>query len=303
MRFPPEIRHTCGNLLWLRRQAAFEQARSSGDEASLHERFLKLARLRFGRDLSNLGDESSPIEEFGRGIQTLPQIDVAEPRQVLRAGLAGAGRLLLLPGLHGAAAVFVGLTNEIASPMEIVGWEHLGLDDSYGRPKRIEDPAARILDRERDVGLQEDQPLVIFGFCIGGLLGHAILKRHGDRPGRLIILDGHPAESIRTISRTRRVLGTVKAVRDARLGGHVEHRLVRIGLDRLRAMGLHRTGSIKQDIVLYRSGTRLGFGPLDAAMWRDHARSVRQIDLPDLGHTDVFRNGLERRIVGFLEAG
>ena len=97
MRFPPEIRHTCGNLLWLRRQAAFEQARSSGDEASLHERFLKLARLRFGRDLSNLGDESSPIEEFGRGIQTLPQIDVAEPRQVLRAGLAGAGRLLLLP--------------------------------------------------------------------------------------------------------------------------------------------------------------------------------------------------------------
>ena len=94
----------------------------------------------------------------------------------------------------------------------------------------------------------------------------------------------------------------MKALRDARLGGHVEHRLVRIGLDRLRAMGLHRTGSIEEDMVLYRSGARLGFGPPDAAMWHDHARSVRQVGLPDHGHADVFRHGLERRIASFLQA-
>ena len=284
------------------RQAEFERIHSSEEQGSSHERFLALARSRFGRDLVGLGDASSSIEEFGRGIQALPQTDGVEPRQVFHLGLAGAGRVLLLPGLHGSAATFVGLANHIANSMTIVGWEHLGLDESRGRPKRIEDMASRILEREREHGLREGEPLVVFGFCIGGILGHAILEQCAGRPGRLVVLDGHPAESIRTIGRLRRALGTVKALRKAGHGGRVEQRLVRIGLDRFRAMGLHRTGSIEHEIVLYRSGARLGFGPLDAATWSDHASSVQQVDLPDLGHTDVFRHGLEARITRFLQA-
>jgi len=75
MRFPPEIRHTCGNLLWLRRHAEFERRHAPGDDRALHERFLELVRWRFGRDVSKLGVESASIEQIARGIQALPQID------------------------------------------------------------------------------------------------------------------------------------------------------------------------------------------------------------------------------------
>ena len=93
------------------RQAEFERIHSSEEQGSSHERFLALARSRFGRDLVGLGDASSSIEEFGRGIQALPQTDGVEPRQVFHLGLAGAGRVLLLPGLHGSAATRALLVN------------------------------------------------------------------------------------------------------------------------------------------------------------------------------------------------
>lgn len=297
MRFPPEIRHTCGNLLWLRRHAEFERRHAPGDDRALHERFLELVRWRFGRDVSKLGVESASIEQIGRGIQALPQIDEVRPRFLFRDGPKGSGRILLLPGLHGTAATFFRLASLIPASMTIVGWDHLGLDESCRRPKRIDEMAASMLEVEDWQGLRKDEPLLVFGFCIGGILGHSILEQFEGRAGRLIILDGHPAESIVEIARMRRVVDMTKALRDSVRGGRIEQRLVRIGLDQLRALGLHETGAIEQSITLFRSGARLSFGTLSADTWRGHAREVRQIDLPDLGHSDVFRNGHEGRIV------
>ena len=302
MRFPPEIRHTCGSLRWLRRQAEFEHREASRAGDAVHRRFLELVRWRFGRDISGIGGESSSIEEFGHGIQVLPQIEAVRPRFLFRDRPSGTGRILLLPGLHGTVATFCRLASMIPSSMTIVGWDHLGLDESRRRPKRIAEIANSMLEVECQQGLRDDEPLIVFGFCIGGILGHSILEQAGSRLGSLVVLDGHPADSIRRISRTRRVIGMMRAIRDASLGGRIERRLVRIGLDRFRAMGLHETGRIEQSIRLYRSGARLGLGPLSADDWRDHAREVRQHDLPDLGHVDVFRNHHERRIVDGISA-
>ena len=303
MRFSPEIRHTCGCLLWLRRQAEFEHRTASRAGDAVHRRFLELVRWRFGRDISGIGGEDSSIEEFGSGIQVLPQIDAVRPRFLFREGPTGAGRILMLPGLHGTAGTFCRLASMVHSPMTIVGWDHLGLDESCRRPKRIDEIASSMLEVECQQGLQDDEPLIVFGFCIGGILGHSILEQAGSRTGNLVILDGHPANSMRRISRTRRVIGMTRAIRDAARGGRIESRLVRIGLDRFRAMGLHQAGRIEQSILLYRSGARLGLGPLSEDDWRGHARGVRQHDLPDLGHVDVFRNHHEQRIIdGILAA-
>ncbi len=263
----------------------------------MHERFLELVRWRFGRDVSKLGAESAWIEQIGRGIQALPQIDEVRPRFLFRDGPKGSGRILLLPGLHGTAAMFHRLASLIPASMTVVAWDHLGLDESCRRPKRFDQMAASMLEVEHQQGLRKDEPLLVFGFCIGGILGHSILEQFEGRAGRLVILDGHPAESIRDVSRTRRVVGMMKAIRDATRGGRIEGRLVKIGLDRLRALGIHETGVIRHPITLYRSGARLGFGPLAAEHWHDHAPEVHQRDLPDLGHIDVFRDHHEQRVV------
>lgn len=302
MRSSPEIRHTRGILSWLKQQAAHEVGGAAGAGSIAHERFIELVRWRFGRDLSGVVAKDAAIEEIGRAIQTLPQIDSVRPRFLFRREVEGAGRILLLPGLHGTVATFCRLVDLIPRSMTIAGWDHLGLDESCRRPKRLEDIAASILEAEYEEGFRKDEPLIVFGFCIGGILGHSILEQHASRSGKLVILDGHPAESIRGISRMRRVVGMAKALRDAARGGPIERRLVRIGLDRLRALGLHQTGCIENPITLYRSGAPLGFGPLSADTWRGHAREVRQVDLPDLGHTDVFRNRHEGRIVDAIRA-
>lgn len=298
MRFSPEIRHTCGNLLWLRRQAEFEHRDAPGNGGAVQRRFLELVRWRFGRDVSEIGADSASIEQLGRGIQGLPQIDTVRPRFLFRGGPSGKGRILLLPGLHGSAATFFRLAGLISTSMTVVGWDHLGLDESRKRPKRIDEIAASMLEVEYQQGLRKDEPLIVFGFCIGGILGHSILEQSESQIGRLVILDGHPAECVREISRMRRVVGMTKAIGDAVRGGQIERRLVRIGLDRLRGLGIHETGMIGHSIMLYRSGARLAFGPLAAESWRDHAREVNQCDLPDLGHVEVFRDHREERIAG-----
>jgi thioesterase domain-containing protein len=186
--------------------------------------------------------------------------------------------------------------------MEVVGWEHLGLDERTDIPRNLEDIVTRVVEVEIMQGLDLDAPIHVFGFCVGGSIGQAVLRRIAPTGGKLIILDGHPAESVASYSRWRRSIAIARAWRHALNGGVIERRLVRIGARQLYALDRHRTGRCEAELSLYRSGAPLSFGPLGAEHWDPHVRSVEEISLSNLGHVDLFRLGQEQRVVSAFAA-
>ena len=308
MKFPQEIRHTCGILHHVLRQAAMVPGVPEGFQSMINvdilrtddrirSRFLSLTRSRFGRDLEEGSPDLTSIAACARRLQDIPQIQSPLSRQVLRPGVPGGGRLLMSPGMHGTIASFQRLAQFVPESMEVVGWDHFGLDEGLEIPRGIEGIVARIVEVEtKKNDLDFETPIHVFGFCIGGSIGQAVLRRIAPTGGKLIILDGHPAESVASYSRWRRSIAIARAWRHAMKGGVVERRLVRIGARQLYALDRHETERCHADLTLYRSGAPLSFGPLGSEDWVLHARSVEEINLSDLGHSDVFRRGQEHRI-------
>ena len=313
MKYPPEIRHTCGILHHVLRQAAMVPGVPEGFQSMIdidilrtddriRSRFLNLTRSRFGRDLEEGSPDLTSIAACARRLQVIPQIQSPLSRQVLRPGVPGGGRLLMFPGMHGTIAAFQRLAQFVPESMEVVGWEHLGLDERTDIPRNLEDIVTRVVEVEIMQGLDLDAPIHVFGFCVGGSIGQAVLRRIAPTGGKLIILDGHPAESIAACPRWRRSIGIARAWRHALNGGVVERRLVRIGARQLYALDRHRTGRCDAELSLYRSGAPLSLGPLGAEHWEPHVRSVEEISLSNLGHVDLFRLGQEQRIVSAFAA-
>lgn len=307
MKYPSEIRHTCGILHHLLRQAAAVSRESiafdkviDADVLRTDDRiracFLDLVHARFGRRLDDEIRDHLGIVDCARRIQVLPQVESPLSRQVIRQGSPGCGRVLLFPGIHGSVAAFHRLAGIMPESMEVVGWDHLGLDERAGVPRKMEDIVAPISQAEIQNGLDLEAPVHVFGFCVGGVLGQAVLHQLAPRNGRLVLLDAHPAEAVALIPRWRRSLGIAKAWKVAMSGGAVERRLVRIGVCQLHALTRHRTRPIDADLTLFRSGAPLSFGPLTKEHWTPHARTVEETVLSDLGHTDLFRCGQEQRI-------
>ena len=168
----------------------------------IRSRFLNLTRSRFGRDLEEGSPDLTSIAACARRLQVIPQIQSPLSRQVLRPGVPGGGRLLMFPGMHGTIAAFQRLAQFVPESMEVVGWEHLGLDERTeipSEPRRHR--GTRVVEVEIMQGLDLDAPIHVFGFCVGGSIGQAVLRRIAPTGGKLIILDGHPAESIASYSR------------------------------------------------------------------------------------------------------
>jgi thioesterase domain-containing protein len=209
----------------------------------------------------------------------------------------------MFPGMHGTIAAFQRLAQFVPESMEVVGWDHFGLDEGLEIPRGLEDIVARIVEVEtKKNDLDFEAPIHVFGFCIGGSIGQAVLRRVAPTGGKLIILDGHPAESIAAYPRWRRSIAIARAWRHATKGGVVERRLVRIGARQLYALDRHETERCDADLSLYRSGAPLSFGPLGAEHWDPHVRSVEEISLSNLGHVDLFRLGQEQRVVSAFAA-
>ncbi len=184
------------------------------------------------------------------------------------------------------------------SPWRSWAGNTLGLDERTDIPRNLEDIVALESSRLKSCrGSTFDAPIHVFGFCVGGSIGQAVLRRIAPTGGKLIILDGHPAESIAACPRWRRSIGIARAWRHALNGGVVERRLVRIGARQLYVLDRHRTGRCDAELLLYRSGAPLSLGPLGAEDWEPHVRSVKEISLSNLGHVDLFRLGQEQRIV------
>ena len=313
MKYPPEIRHTCGILHHVLRQAAMVPGVPEGFQSMIdvdilrtddriRSRFLNLTRSRFGRDLEEGFPDLTSIAACARRLQVIPQIQSPLSRQVLRLGVPGSGRLLMFPGMHGSIAAFQRLAQFVPQSMEVVGWDHLGLDERTDIPRNLEDIVTRVVEVEIMQGLDLDAPIHVFGFCVGGSIGQAVLRRIAPTGGKLIILDGHPAESVAAYPRWRRSIAIARAWRHATKGGVVERRLVRIGSRQLYALDRHETERCDADLSLYRSGAPLSFGPLGAEDWEPHVRSVKEISLSNLGHVDLFRLGQEQRIVSAFAA-
>ncbi|MDA0295424.1 MAG: thioesterase domain-containing protein [Planctomycetota bacterium] len=309
MKYPPAIRHTCGILHHVLRHAAAPPGVPEGFEKvvdidilrtddRIRSRFLSLTRSRFGRDLEEGSPDLTSIAACARRLQVIPQIQSPLSRQVLRPGVPGGGRLLMFPGMHGTVASFQRLAQFVPESMEVVGWDHFGLDEGLEIPRGLEGIVARIVEVEtKKNDLDFEAPIHVFGFCIGGSIGQAVLRRIAPTGGKLIILDGHPAESVASYSRWRRSIATARAWRHALNGGVIERRLVRIGVRQLYALDRHRTERCEAELSLYRSGAPLSLGPLGAEHWEPHVRSVEEISLSNLGHVDLFRLGQEQRIV------
>ena len=309
MKYPPEIRHTCGILHHVLRQAAMVPGVPEGFQSMIdvdilrtddriRSRFLNLTRSRFGRDLEEGFPDLTSIAACARRLQVIPQIQSPLSRQVLRLGVPGSGRLLMFPGMHGSIAAFQRLAQFVPQSMEVVGWDHFGLDEGLEITRGLEGIVARIVEVEtKKNDLDFEAPIHVFGFCVGGSIGQAVLRRIAPTGGKLIILDGHPAESIAAYPRWRRSIAIARAWRHATKGGVVERRLVRIGSRQLYALDRHETERCDAELSLYRSGAPLSFGPLGAEDWEPHVRSVKEISLSNLGHVDLFRLGQEQRIV------
>ncbi|MDG2022343.1 MAG: hypothetical protein P8J59_10380 [Phycisphaerales bacterium] len=313
MKYPSEIRHTCGILHHLLRQAtsvsrecdAFQEVIDAGvlrTDDRVRACFLDLVRARFGRRLDDEFRDHMGIADCARRIQVLPQVESPLSRQVIRQGCPGCGRVLLFPGMHGSIAAFHRLAGIMPESMEVVGWDHLGLDERAGIPRKMEDIVAPISQAEIQNGLDLEAPVYVFGFCVGGALGQAVLHQLAPRNGRLVLLDAHPAEAVAFYPRWRRSLAIAKAWKVAIPGGAVERRLVRIGACQLHALARHRTRPIDADLTLFRSGAPLSFGPLAKEHWNPHVRRVKEIMLSDLGHADLFRFGQEQRITQAFSA-
>ena len=98
MKYPPEIRHTCGILHHVLRQAAMVPGVPEGFQSMIdvdilrtddriRSRFLNLTRSRFGRDLEEGSPDLTSIAACARRLQVIPQIQST----ALSAGSSSGG--------------------------------------------------------------------------------------------------------------------------------------------------------------------------------------------------------------------
>ena len=161
----------------------------------------RVSSIWFTRDSGDVST-MNPRSPGHRGLRSshpgLPQVESPLSRQVIRQGRPGCGRVLLFPGMHGSIAAFHRLAGIMPESMEVVGWDHLGLDEglTFLGIWRTSWRHRRGRDHERPRLRGADSGLRLLR---GGQ------HRSGGSPpprsagGRLIVLDGHPAESIARI--------------------------------------------------------------------------------------------------------
>lgn len=313
MAVPKEIRHTVGNLS--------NMLRSASERSGLNLTLVEVSRREFGRfsseTLENFrasilarfgrrgGDDlTQPTEdvvELGCRLQTIEQEDTPSLRRVLRQGSPGSGRLILLPGLHGTSWGFERLARLIPPGPTIVAWDYPGLDAKVRCPMSVTEIAELISDAENVAGAA-DEAVALFGFCLGGSIGHAALGRIQGSKKKLVVFDGHPGISASAISCMRWAVSISIARQTARRGGWLESRLVRMGIQHLRMLAEHHPEPMNLEMMLIRSGSRLSLGPLGMEDWSPYVRGLRLKSFGELGHVDLFRHHCEEKIIRYLAA-
>ena len=310
MKVPKEIRHTVGNLRNMVRSAKEATGFFEGDlyDDRLDEivgpskvLFLQWVMSRFGLCVAEMLEESDGIIDLARRLQDAPQTQAPTLRRILKQGPPGAPRILLFPGLHGTSWSFDRLARLTPDDCSVIAWDYPGVDRNSSLQVSIGGLARQIIDAEKANGLGAGR-VSLFGFCLGGVVAHEVAHQLGRDDVKLSMLDAHPATAIRKVLRLRRALGTAKAMREARRGGWLEKRLVKMGIQQLRWLDGHDMPRADVDIDLIRTGGRLYLGPLDATTWRPFVRSVRLTTLSTLGHADVFRYHHEELVVKRLVA-
>ena len=312
MSVPKEIRHTVGNLGNMLRSAVerdgacltlgeASRAKFGGFSSEALGRFRASILHRFGRRGDDLIRPTENIVELGRRLQTVDQEETPILRRVLRQGTPGAGRLIMLPGLHGTTWSFERLSKLIPSGPTIVGWDYPGLDPNG--PKAMTVPEiANLISNAENVAGAADESVTLFGFCLGGSIAHAMVEGIEGSVKRLIVFDGHPYISASAISRMRWSISISIARQTASRGGWLESRLVRTGIQHLRMLTRHRPEPTDVETVLIRSGSRLSLGPLGMDQWSPYVGGLRMQLFGDLGHVDVFRHHCEEKIIPYLTA-
>ena len=312
MAVPKEIRHTVGNLSNMLRSAGeryetyltlgeVSRAEFGGFSADALEDFRASILSRFGRRGEDLISPTGNVVELGRRLQSIDQQETPILRRVLRQGSPGAGRLIMLPGLHGTTWSFDRLAKLIPSGPSIVAWDYPGLDPNGPCPTTIPEIAEIISNVENAAGAP-DESVTAFGFCLGGSIGHAALGRIQGSKKKLVVFDGHPVISASAISRMRWAVSISVARKTARRGGWLENRLVRMGIQHLRMLAEHHPEPVDVEMTLIRSGSRLSLGPLGMDDWSPFVRGLRLKSFGELGHVDLFRHHCEEKITRYLTA-
>ena len=142
MAIPKEIRHTVGNLNNMLRSAGerYETCLTLGEVSRMEfgrfsdevlDTFRASILARFGRRGDDLIRPTESVVELGRRLQTIDQDEKLILRRVLQPGSPGAGRLIMLPGLHGTTWSF----DRLAKPVPVgMGKRVVGqLDHRIGR--------------------------------------------------------------------------------------------------------------------------------------------------------------------------
>ena len=312
MAVPKEIRHTVGNLNNMLRSAGerYETCLTLGEVSRMEfgrfsdevlDDFRASILARFGRRGDDLIRPTENVVELGCRLQTIDQKEKPILRRVLQPGAPGAGRLIMLPGLHGTTWSFERLAKLIPSGPSIVAWDYPGLDPNGPCPTTVPEIAEIISDVENVAG-SPGEPVTVFGFCLGGSIGHAALGGIRGSVKKLVVFDGHPVISASAISRMRWAASISIARKTARRGGWLETRLVRMGIQHLRMLAEHDPEPIDAEMTLIRSGSRLSLGPLDMDDWSPYVSGLRLKSLGELGHVDLFRHHCEEMITKYLTA-
>lgn len=305
-------KRTRGGLHHLQAEARRWHARAvpprhdSGIDAdpAVRETFTEMVAKRTGRDISALLESGVDLDELAIRMQDLPRVHSVTERIVFRDPDAARGRVLLLPGLYGITQAFGRLARLLPEDRSVIGWNYPIMEP----PSRIEIPIERFAATVAKGELAERRrlPVEIFGYCIGGTIAQELgvqLRRAGIEVRQVVTLDSHPGPAARTVSvRTRLVVSAPPIVKAAERVGPLELGLVRTALAQLKALPKHEPTTLDTDLVVLRSGSRLGLGRLESNTWAGLARSVRFHRLEDLGHVEVFRGRHEERLVPYCLA-
>ncbi|MBQ71535.1 MAG: hypothetical protein CMJ67_01385 [Planctomycetaceae bacterium] len=304
---------TRGNLIHIARSAFLFQGHELSNPQVLassplmsservSQDFVRMTIDRFGRDPRLAVDDDASVQEIAEALQGVPQSSVPMTRRVMRARRRPERRVVLIPGLHGCSHVFTRLGSMLPDDREVVGWEHLGIEDLAPIPSSIDDIAETVSQGELE--RSPECPVDLVGYCIGGLIAHEVARRlleAGVDVVRVVLIDSHPARAIRDsgLPIKLQVLGPIEIAK-AKFQGRIEHRMVKIGVSQLKALLTHRDRRVDVDVSVVRTGGELAFGPLEPETWHDLARSVDFMRISDVGHVELFRGRHEHRLQPLL---